>query len=149
MHEVMIERWNSVVSNNDIVYHLGDFCFGKHNISIAAKLNGKKRLILGNHDNYPTTVYLEYFDKVYGCLFWNRCVLTHMPVHPDGLGKRWILNIHGHLHSRNVRRTFHIDPTGDHLTEYDPNYLNVSCEQNNLTPIHSDVIRERIKELTS
>jgi calcineurin-like phosphoesterase family protein len=148
MHGVMIERWNSMVGKNDIIYHLGDFCFGKHNLSIAAMLNGQKKLIMGNHDVYPTSSYLEYFDKVYGCLFWRNCVLRHMPVHPNGLGRRWKLNLHGHLHSSLIRYPV-IAPDQDGRLTYHvtPNYMNVSVEQNNLTPIHADVIRDRLKEL--
>ena len=33
MNEAMVERWNSVVKPYDKVYHLGDFCFGRGNIS--------------------------------------------------------------------------------------------------------------------
>ena len=29
----------------------------------------------------------------------------------------------------------------------DESYFNVSCEQNNLTPIHRDVIMKRLKEI--
>ena len=79
MHEVMIERWNSVVRCNDIVYHLGDFCFGRKNISIGGRLNGKKKLIMGNHDIYPSVDYLNYFtDKLYGIFFWQECILSHI-----------------------------------------------------------------------
>lgn len=143
MHEVMIDRWNSVVRNNDIVYHLGDFAFGRHNISIAERLKGKKKLIMGNHDSYPASDYLKYFDKLYGVVFYERCILSHVPVHQNGLGKRWILNVHGHLHSKNVMCTNIIcgKPHPDN------NYFNVSCEQNNLTPINAEVIRERLREL--
>lgn len=52
MNEVMIENWNKLVKPNDIVYHLGDFSFGNYdqvNKTLWA-LNGKKHLILGNHD---------------------------------------------------------------------------------------------------
>lgn len=42
MHEVMIERWNSVVQPKDILYHLGDFAFGRRGLSVASRLNGKK-----------------------------------------------------------------------------------------------------------
>lgn len=152
MHEVMIERWNDVVKPKDTVYHLGDFAFGRRNIKIASRLNGRKRLIMGNHDTYPAIDYLAYFDKLYGCVFWERCVLSHMPLHPNGLGARWILNVHGHLHSRRVQ-SLEIETDFDLLCESpasykeDKNYFNVSCEQNNLTPIHRDVIMERIKEL--
>jgi len=158
MHHVLINNWNSVVSKNDIVYHLGDFAFGRHNISIAGRLNGRKKLVLGNHDTYPSVLYLEFFEKLYGCLFWERCVLSHIPVHANGLGKRWLLNIHGHLHSRNVLRqkevTFSKNECGDTLInsfpwqiEKDPNYFNVSVEQNNLIPINADVIKTRLKEI--
>lgn len=27
MNETMIKRWNAVVHNDHIVFHLGDFCF--------------------------------------------------------------------------------------------------------------------------
>lgn len=146
MHEVMIDRWNSVVRCNDIVYHLGDFCFGRSNMAIAARLNGKKRLVMGNHDTYPSADYLQYFEKLYGMVFYERCVLSHMPVHPNGLGSRWMLNVHGHLHSKSVRRIIMQDTPCETMVD-DENYFNVSCEQNNLTPIHRDVIRERLKEL--
>lgn len=140
MHETLIHNWNSVVGDNDTVYHLGDFCFGRDNIRIARLLKGKKHLIMGNHDSYTTHDYLQYFYKLHGCKYWERCVLTHMPVHPNGLGGRWMLNIHGHLHSRNV-----IVPELEFTP--DPNYFNVSVEQNNLFPFHADVIRQRVKEL--
>lgn len=54
MDEGMIHRWNSVVGETDIVYHLGDFTFelGQEPRvrQIFERLNGRKYLILGNHD---------------------------------------------------------------------------------------------------
>ena len=47
MNEKIIDNWNHTVGIKDIVYHLGDFAFGKNNISIAARLHGRKRLVLG------------------------------------------------------------------------------------------------------
>lgn len=136
MHEVMIERWNSVVKPYDVVYHLGDFCFGKHWIAIAKTLNGRKKLVMGNHDTYPSNEYLHYFDKLYGVVFWERCVLSHMPVHPNGLGSRWLLNCHGHTHSRDVKN---IDGNKD------INYFNCSVEKHGLKPVHRDVIMDRLR----
>jgi len=140
MHEVMIDRWNSVVNRKDIIYHLGDFAFGRRNIQIAERLNGKKKLIMGNHDIYSSSDYIKYFDKLYGVIFWNKCILSHMPVSEDGLCVRWFLNVHGHLHSKNV-----LDK--DNSNWHDINYFNVSCEQNNLTPIHEDIILNRLKRV--
>lgn len=149
MNESLVDRWNSCVSDNDIVYHLGDFAFGKHNIEIAGRLKGKKRLVMGNHDTYPSVDYLRYFDKLYGVVFYHRCILSHVPVHANGLGSRWLLNVHGHLHSKRVRlKTIttisQTDPAIEWTMEDDLNYFNVSCEQNDLTPIHYDKIKERL-----
>jgi calcineurin-like phosphoesterase family protein len=151
MHAAIIDRWNSVVNSKDVVYVVGDFAFGKHNIKIANSLNGKKKLVMGNHDTYPTADYLPYFDKLYGVIFWERCIISHVPVHNSGLGARWMLNVHGHLHSKRVKlkTTTMLHESGAHCwtLEDDPNYFNVSVEQNNLTPINADKIRERLKEL--
>lgn len=54
MDEALIENWNAVVKPQDLVYHLGDFAFGLDDgdrvRSIFSRLNGRKRLVLGNHD---------------------------------------------------------------------------------------------------
>ena len=59
MHEVLIDRWNSVVRDGDTVYHLGDFAFGQQWVSIAERLKGRKKLIMGNHDTYDSNLYLR------------------------------------------------------------------------------------------
>jgi calcineurin-like phosphoesterase family protein len=54
MDEQLIENYNKVVSKDDVVYHLGDFAFNKtpdEIASIFSRLNGRKRVLLGNHDN--------------------------------------------------------------------------------------------------
>ena len=52
MNNSLIERWNKVVSKEDIVYILGDmfWCDHKTAMNILDKLNGTKILIRGNHD---------------------------------------------------------------------------------------------------
>lgn len=136
--EELIKRWNSVVCPRDIVYHLGDFCFGKENIKVAARLNGSKRLIMGNHDQYSTGEYLKYFDKLHGALYIRDAVLTHIPVHHAHTMN--YANIHGHLHSR--PSPIHYDREGP------PNmpYINVSCEQINLTPISIEQLKNKYPE---
>lgn len=68
--ETMISRWNKVVSAEDIVYHLGDFAsgLGDHDRirSLFGRLNGRKYLIIGNHDTdkkgnlHPTLASLDW-----------------------------------------------------------------------------------------
>ena len=50
----MIRRWNSVVGDHDLVYHLGDFCSGGQERcrELLSRLKGRKFLVMGNHDSY-------------------------------------------------------------------------------------------------
>ena len=53
--EALIRNWNSVVSPEDRVYHLGDFSMGKVSApSILYRLNGEKHFVWGNHDSEQT-----------------------------------------------------------------------------------------------
>ncbi|MCF1193337.1 metallophosphoesterase, partial [Mangrovimonas sp. AS39] len=76
MNETLISNWNNTVRTSDIVFCLGDFAFGRSNVDLAARLNGRKRLVMGNHDVYNNNVYLQYFEKLFGAHFWKRCILT-------------------------------------------------------------------------
>jgi calcineurin-like phosphoesterase family protein len=49
MDQTLIDNWNNKISNNDIVYHIGDFCFRNPEYYLT-QLNGKKHIILGDHD---------------------------------------------------------------------------------------------------
>ncbi len=132
-NEALVQRWNSVVRKQDSVWHLGDFCFGKQNLEIASRLNGTKRLIMGNHDHYPAADYLKYFTRVCGASEFKGIVLTHIPVHPDQK-HRYRANIHGHLHTKSI-----VDNRGN----LDPWYINVSAEQNDLTPVSYAQIQQQ------
>lgn len=141
--EELVRRWNSVVRPKDIVWHLGDFCFGRANLDIAARLNGDKRLILGNHDHYPTAEYLKYFFKVFGAIEVKGMILTHIPVHPDQMKqRRYTHNIHGHLHTNCIMRY-------DDIMQIEVEnecYINVSAEQINLTPISLEELMDGKRE---
>ncbi|MEM7104968.1 MAG: metallophosphoesterase family protein [Bacteroidota bacterium] len=52
MDEIMIQRWNEKVDENDEVYHLGDFGLTSPSKlrKIQDQLNGKIYLIKGNHE---------------------------------------------------------------------------------------------------
>ncbi|CAN7262920.1 metallophosphoesterase family protein [Rhizobium sp. LjRoot98] len=52
MDRHLIETWNDTVKQTDIVWHLGDFSYldPARTASIFGQLQGRKRLILGNHD---------------------------------------------------------------------------------------------------
>lgn len=116
--EELVARWNNIVAKEDIVWHLGDVAFGEKNLELVSQLNGCKRLILGNHDNYPIEKYLRHFKSVHAMAIVNKCILTHIPVHYTQFG-RFKLNIHGHLHSNELP---------------DKRYVCASAEHQNLAP---------------
>lgn len=110
MNETIIDNWNATVTNNDLVYHLGDFMMGlsikNHEKSfekikdLRGRIRGKIRLISGNHDKILIKL----------CRMKNECpfevikardfirsqsrkiTLFHRPENTD-----WLL--HGHSHS--------------------------------------------------
>lgn len=146
MNEVMVDRWNAAVSKQDTVIHVGDVVFGsrkadtgKENLKILDRLNGNKILIAGNHDIYGgLREYYKYFSKVEAMrTFEQNSLVTHIPVHPSQF-PRWNFNIHGHLHDNHV-----VDP---HTGMDDPRYINVSCENWDLTPVHKDVILDLARD---
>jgi calcineurin-like phosphoesterase family protein len=128
--EELVKRWNETVAPKDIVWHMGDFCFGKRNIDIAGRLNGSKRLVMGNHDMYAIEDYLKHFDRVFGCAEYKGMILSHMPVHPSQF-PRYYLNVHGHLHTNHILRE---DGSKDNR------YFNVSCENTGLKPLPLDEV---------
>ena len=66
MDKALIENWNSVVSDEDIVYVLGDMFWHKldKSLEILEQLNGKKRLIKGNHDRCHDSRFRKHFEKI-------------------------------------------------------------------------------------
>jgi len=68
MNNHLIANHNAVVKNNDSTYFLGDFAFGDPKI-ILPQLNGKKFLILGNHDRWEkqtdVSEYAEFVKPYY------------------------------------------------------------------------------------
>jgi calcineurin-like phosphoesterase family protein len=108
MDEQMVDRWNSVVRDQDIIYHLGDVYF-EHGHRVLKRLRGRKRLILGNHDNGKASYLQTSFEKI---LMWRmfpefNCVLTHVPIHESGMYKVQY-NLHGHIHQN-------LSPTDRHI----------------------------------
>lgn len=163
MDEHMITKWNSVVGEYDIVYHLGDVCIGKKHLDKISRLNGKKKLIMGNHDIFKAQSYFDagFYDVASYRVFVDEFVCSHIPLHPDCISERFIANVHGHTHANSImRETLKIDEIElrNHpdvspyrtVIEKDPRYFAVCVEQINYTPIaHEDLklaIKKRQKE---
>lgn len=132
MDETMVKNWNSVVKPEDRVYHLGDVVINKKCLPILSRLNGHKRLVMGNHDIFPVETYLQYFEKVKAYAVWKDLsfIGSHVPVHPNQL-YRFGVNVHGHLHGNTMK---------------DARYVSVCVEQVNYTPVALEDLRVMIKK---
>jgi calcineurin-like phosphoesterase family protein len=151
MNEALITNWNSVVKPQDHVYDLGDVTMRRGGgiqqrefISIIRRLNGHKRLFLGNHDHFDVRVYLEAgYEKIFAT--WRddkNIIYSHFPLHPSTLGSVRA-NVHGHIHEQNspAPATWINKKNGQlHIAPY----INVSCEKTNYTPISVEEIEVRI-----
>lgn len=121
MDRALIENWNSVVSENDRVYLLGDVCFSANKMNeYIPQLKGRICLVPGNHEPPKMKKYFDVFDDVRGYVQRDGWIMSHIPIHPDCMG-RWKYNIHGHLHGNVIKD--------------DPRYVCVSVEHTKYTPI--------------
>lgn len=131
MNETLVDNWNKTVKDGDIVYHLGDVYFGLQG-KVLERLKGRKRLILGNHDEGKDTYLHKYFQKI---LVWRmfpefKLLLTHVPVHEGTLGGKVQVNVHGHIHDKVIN---------------DKRYKNVSVEQTNYIPVHIEELASYVR----
>ena len=142
LDEYIIERWNSVVRPEDVVYHLGDvgkFSSEEDAEQIIKRLNGDKYLIMGNHDyeiprHVSTPVTLRNFWEYSGFLmaYTNRffldeyTILTHQPPQFPNAPYLWLF---GHVHASQLYRT---------VTR---NAICVCADRWNFTPVSIDTIQ--------
>jgi calcineurin-like phosphoesterase family protein len=148
MDEEMIRRWNDRVRPNDKVYHLGDVVINRKALPTLARLNGDKVLIRGNHDIFRDDEYREYFRELRAYHVLNGMILSHIPLHPESLG-RFGTNIHGHTHTNRVKKIIGVNArTGEfkYSTENDLRYHCVCVEQTDFAPILLEDVFKRITE---
>jgi calcineurin-like phosphoesterase family protein len=140
----MIKNWNNVVGADDIVYHLGDFAFSSKETleKIRWRLNGRIRLIMGNHDYHHSYQFYQdlKFDRVYDKpIIWHDFfIMSHEPIflavdngqvqtvtagknNFKNSGLMHCINIHGHIHQ---------------LKYDDIHYFNACVECNEYKPVN-------------
>ena len=128
MNEAMMDNWVSVVGPKDTVIHCGDVLFGLDKADWMAanfdKLPGKKRLVVGNHDNLK--ILAPFFKDMQLWIDIPGFIFTHTPLHESTLAEKHRftepkINVHGHIHTNP-------SPEGP--------YKCVSVEQTNFTPVN-------------
>jgi calcineurin-like phosphoesterase family protein len=137
MVDTIVENWNKVVKTTDVVYHGGDFLWkhppkpwneeswAKH---ICRRLNGRIRLMLGNHDNPEVLIKNDLVESIqaWGVFKKERFCMTHFPIAlpqcPPGF-----VNVHGHVH------------TNDNSSQ--PHQLNICVEKSEYAPIPHEAMK--------
>ena len=150
MCETIVERWNSVVKPDDIVYNLGDITLNDTETAITylKRLNGKQYWIRGNHDTNNKINYIlnECWDKELYFCGWTEVIkhnklsfyLSHYPTYTanfdDKKFSQHVINLHGHTHQLT-----------NWLQLTNPFMYHVGVDSHNCTPVHIDEITNDIR----
>ena len=140
MDETLIRLWNEVVNKEDIVYVLGDFTLSRRKVvisNLANKLNGRKILIMGNHDTRKPKDYIECGFEVATrkpIMVEPGVILMHEPfVDPSLIVDNYIY-FFGHVHMNHTL-----------MDEY-YNCMCVSVERINYRPIDLDACLKKLSK---
>ena len=114
MNEEIVRRHNSVITEDDEVYVLGDLCMGPDlaaNKELIERLNGKLHIVFGNHDtDKRKEMYSKCKNVVEICGYATvikykkyHFYLSHYPTATDNYNdqglKNMVINLCGHIHT--------------------------------------------------
>lgn len=147
MNEAIVERYNSVVTESDIVYCLGDCMLMNDAAALAyiRRLHGNIKLVLGNHDTaarikkyseLPNIEILGYAHMLKLTKTKN-AFLCHYPALCDN-GDNKVFSLHGHTHSDYCFEM--IDAESDRWT------LNIGVDAWDCCPVHIDQVIASIRK---
>jgi calcineurin-like phosphoesterase family protein len=150
MNEALIKNWNNTVGPNDIVYHLGDFCFGGSSAwhYVAGSLNGRIHLIVGNHDEKNLrqgyeNIFEEITPQVRLFIEGYNVYLNHYPFMCYPGYKPYTIQLFGHIHSSHSK----FDGLDAVIAKksLQPSQYDVGVDWNNYAPISWREVIEKIK----
>lgn len=152
MNEGIIERWNTVVHDDDIVYLLGDVCLGggtpemlNTNRKLIERLNGKIHIIAGNHDTDSRIVMYNTCTNIIDVKWADvlhykkyHFYLSHYPALTANLQKESLkqctCNLYGHTHQN------------DNFFNDIPFMYHVGVDSQNCYPVLLDIIIEEMEQ---
>lgn len=154
--EELVRRWNEKVSADDLVFHLGDVCFGnyEHNRDVLDRLNGNIYLILGNHD--MRDVRTKYKDRFVGISMQalinvdgQQIILNHCPLacFPGSYRKKPVWQLYGHVHTSPYSEGVDVKRLIGNGALF-PSQYDVGVDNNDFRPVSyrelQDIIQKRI-----
>ena len=145
MDRVLIAKWNAKITADDDVWILGDFTLrsGQNALNYLKQLNGRKHLILGNHDGFaPSALAAALVHEVvsYKELKLQTAELTAILCHYpmlfwNGSHNGSAIMLYGHIHNAEY---------SNQVTGLLHNALNVGVDCCNFAPLSEAEVLERI-----
>lgn len=139
MNETIIENYNSIITDKDDVYILGDIAFGsaEQNYDCLSRLKGRKYLIHGNHDGLNQKIKkLFVWDRDYKIikLDGKKIVLFHNSIFNWTGKEKGSWHLHGHEHI-----------SGNHDSFEHPRKRNVNLEYYDYWPLNYEDLKHFIE----
>jgi len=145
MNKALIKNWNATVQHDDEIYIIGDFT---NNNGQAKRylpiLNGKKYMILGNHDKFlresdESYVWFEWVKEyaVINCKGF-KWILFHYPIAEWAGFYSGSIHLHGHIHNRPVSSSWNPSKVRS---------FNVGVDVNGFKPVSIDEIIRRVEKI--
>lgn len=145
MNRTLISNWNKTVNKHDEIFILGDLFFRatiEQINSTLQKLNGKKYLICGNHDEYVLHPDFDrsafVFVKPYHTFQYHKkkFVLSHYPILEWEAKESGSILLYGHVH--NDKPDYYSKILGN-------NAFNVGVDMTDFRPVSIKEIFQQIK----
>ena len=145
--DYLIKEWNKVVHKKDLTYILGDVTMeSKEHYYKLDQLNGRKIVIMGNHDLHQhTKELLNYVESVAGMIDYKGCCLTHAPIHPAEISF-YRLNIHAHIHENKLQEIEYLSRYGDLGEKVEPTLHKYKCVDTKLIDFKPKTLEELLNE---
>lgn len=140
MNNQLINNWNQVVGEKDVVYHLGDIALASHDeiVELCEQLNGRIMLVKGNHDDENISEYnfpYPYVESMTLHHYGYRYYCSHKSSDIPQEWKHW--KIVGHQHS-NIP-----------FINYQKKQVNVSVDVTGFYPIPIEMIHKCLKSMNN
>lgn len=145
MHVELIKRWNNVISDDDIVYYLGDLAFCRDETTkwFIHSLKGSINYIIGNHDKMKDIIKFGRFDNIHeygteifikdedtksarGSGGYQQIIMSHYPILSWNRSHYSSWHLHGHTHGNLMK---------SNQEYYKRKVLDVGCNCIDYTPI--------------
>jgi calcineurin-like phosphoesterase family protein len=151
-NETLVRSINSMVKEDDILYHLGDWSFGGHvNIKIFREQIHCKNinLFFGNHDQHiepVNSIYRELFSSVQ-YVGWLSLKIDSMKSGKYGKTNIFMSHYSHQVWDKSHHGTIHLFGHSHGSLEGIGKSMDVGVDTNNLYPYHLDEILERMKNI--